>query len=54
MAVMQEWAYQAVDPTGTNTVKGTMDAASESVVTGGHQATSGGSSGGGLGGLLGG
>jgi len=33
MAVMQEWAYQAVDPTGTNTVKGTMDAASEAVVT---------------------
>ena len=33
MATMQEWQYQAIDPTTTHTLKGTMDATSEGVVT---------------------
>ncbi|HWU27478.1 MAG TPA: type II secretion system F family protein [Microbacterium sp.] len=33
MATMQEWQYQAVDPATTQTVKGTMDATSDSAVT---------------------
>lgn len=33
MATMQEWQYQAIDPATTQTVKGTMDATSDSAVT---------------------
>lgn len=33
MATMQEWQYQAIDPGTTKLLKGTMDAASEGVVT---------------------
>jgi len=33
MATMQEWQYQAIDPASTQTVKGTMDATSDSAVT---------------------
>ena len=34
MAVVQEFVYRAVDPRGGSVVKGTIEAASESAVTG--------------------